>query len=84
MYTDNSLDTGNLVLVTLFKMNNATGALSVVATVNSDNCLQGGIRASATAFSEPFDAVNNFYFLAVYIARTSTSTTETFWGASLF
>jgi hypothetical protein len=82
--TDNSLDTGNQVVVTLYKLNNTTGAASVVAVVNSDNCQQGGVRVCATSFSEPFDTTNNFYFLGVYIARTNTSTTETFWGASLF
>jgi hypothetical protein len=84
LYTDSTSLIGNSVIVTLYKISNATGALSIVSQVNTDGCFQGGTSVCASSFTEVIDSANNFYFLGVYIQRTFPSATETFWGASVF
>lgn len=86
LYTDNSSTASNKVVVTLYKMSKSTAALTVVVTVSSDatpGCGTGAPTSCQNHFTENIDADNYYYFLGVYIARTSTSNTEIFWAATV-
>lgn len=85
LYSDSSAVAGNKVTSSLYKMSKTTGALFVVTTVDSDGstCGTGSPRTCFNYFYEDIDSENYYYFLGVYIYRTSATSTEIFWGATV-
>lgn len=87
LYTDSTTTAGNGVEVVLYKLSKTSLTLSTVGSVNTSStpgCAQTGTSTCTGTFAHTWDPANNWYFVFVYISRTSTANTEAFYGVTLY
>ena len=85
-YYDDSSVAGNHVTVQIMKMEQGTGALASIVTIDSNNgSVTSGGKAGRVAheFRDNYDPKNFAYYLRIDIIRNSTTANETAYAVAL-